>query len=543
MAGVGVPPSAAAAAGSGSDKPCMENALLCYTQYHMHRTAKENIADVLCKFFCEEEVITAKEMLKTFYKGRFTYEMKDRRNTTGTQVKPGKNKTDSVINDILSVMYELDEKKIVTEFVVKDLSRLPKCDPKEVDPYSNLQLIIDLQQRLYNLENTAGSMQAQLISNVESIKFNNVTLARHETVYGQHEIDIEEHAKLISNISFPVSGDIPPEDNSGDNTSSGASNISNTTGIDGDSSDNVPSSDNILSSGNAAINNNRSEDSNTPASSLLAVSNESGDRNDRSGGSGDNGVTNSTNTSGQPLVNEVADNNRAKNEMGVAVSKGVSGNDSQTQTPSGGSKSPQQPTSTSRGWSGQPLGLGQAPSGRPPPNTQHQRGNNNTNGSGNRHDGGNNQNGGNKQYGDNRNNNNGDGNWTKIGKNGRPIRAGNQQGKNIFQQQQSRSGRIIGSGNPRNAQFRGAPPPKRDFFLSRLGPETEEHAIIDYLKRNGISDVQLTQLSHPTSSNKSYKLTVNLPDKDTVMSSQLWPENVCIKKYKPRVNSGQNHNL
>ena len=50
---------------SGSNKPpiAIINELLCYTQYHMHRTAKENIGVVLKRFYGDEEVFKAREVI------------------------------------------------------------------------------------------------------------------------------------------------------------------------------------------------------------------------------------------------------------------------------------------------------------------------------------------------------------------------------------------------------------------------------------------------------------------------------------------------
>ena len=154
----------------------------------MQRTPQDNIGEVLRRFYSDEELMTARDVLISSHTGSFDYEMKERSNTTGPKASRGKKKAESVIEDILIVMYELDRKKIVTEFVVRDLARLPKCDPKDVDPYSNLQYIIDLQQRVKNLEDNAGSIKAQLLTQSENTKTNTNTLADHETMFAEHEV-------------------------------------------------------------------------------------------------------------------------------------------------------------------------------------------------------------------------------------------------------------------------------------------------------------------------------------------------------------------
>ena len=67
--------------------------------------------------------------------------MKARRNIQGNM------KSEPIVDDILTtVMVEMDGNGISTLFVTKDLSLLPKCDPKYIDLYANHQLIINLQE-------------------------------------------------------------------------------------------------------------------------------------------------------------------------------------------------------------------------------------------------------------------------------------------------------------------------------------------------------------------------------------------------------------
>ena len=80
--------------------------------------------------------------------------------------------------DVLAVMYELDKNKIETSFVAVNVSRIPRCDPKDVDPYANLQLILDLQDRVQQIEDNVGSVHAQVITNKENIEKNYKTLGQ-----------------------------------------------------------------------------------------------------------------------------------------------------------------------------------------------------------------------------------------------------------------------------------------------------------------------------------------------------------------------------
>ena len=147
----------------------------------MHRSPRDNIAEVIYRFYDVEEIIKAKDALAVNYQGQFTYELKNRRNTKPSKTNTGKLKGESTLGDILSVMYELDKKKVKTSFVARHVSRIPKCDPKDVDPFANLQLIIKLQKRLKELEESVGSVHAQAISNKEVSENNSKSITDIET--------------------------------------------------------------------------------------------------------------------------------------------------------------------------------------------------------------------------------------------------------------------------------------------------------------------------------------------------------------------------
>ena len=189
-------PNVASGASEGSANytaPLINNELINYVQFHMRQTAKDNIADVLKRFYCDEEVSIARDELIKAYDGQFVYKMKNRRDSKPTAASKGKCKYESIIEDILCVMYELDKNRIVTNFCATNLARLPKYDPKEVDPFSNLQLILDLKERVKNLEDGAGSINAKLISHAEDFKAKSRQIAEHDTTLSEHEIAISEH--------------------------------------------------------------------------------------------------------------------------------------------------------------------------------------------------------------------------------------------------------------------------------------------------------------------------------------------------------------
>ena len=177
--------------------------------------------------------------------------------------------------------------------------------------------------------------------------------------------------------------------------------------------------------------------------------------------------------------------------------------------------------SAPRGRSGQPLGLGIPPSG------PHRRGSFNSSSGGNRR---------------------GSSGWTQVGRNGRPVRNnyggnGRVNGRGSGTAVPSyRSGRVIGSGNATNTSFRGAPLPKRDLFIYRVRPDTNESDIENHLIALGVTDFELTLISHVNAPYKSFKLIVNVNDKEAIMSPNVWPKGVCIKRFRERVNRDQYYN-
>lgn len=76
----------------------------------------------------------------------------------------------STVDDIMTVIMELDGKGVSTSFVAKNLNRLPKCDPKDIDPYANHQLIMALQERVHRLEDNMSEAKAEIICNQDALR-------------------------------------------------------------------------------------------------------------------------------------------------------------------------------------------------------------------------------------------------------------------------------------------------------------------------------------------------------------------------------------
>ena len=75
----------------------------------------------------------------------------------------------STVDDILTVLTELDGKGVSAPFVAKDLNRLPKCEPKHIDPYANYQLIMALQERVHRLKDMTEA-KTEIICNQDALR-------------------------------------------------------------------------------------------------------------------------------------------------------------------------------------------------------------------------------------------------------------------------------------------------------------------------------------------------------------------------------------
>lgn len=83
--------------------------------------------------------------------------------------------------------------------------------------------------------------------------------------------------------------------------------------------------------------------------------------------------------------------------------------------------------------------------------------------------------------------------------------------------------------------FKGAPPPCRELFVSRVILETEVEDIENLMKSEGNDDIKLTMLSNERARFKSFKMNLPLPDFCKVFQDSFpWPEGVAVCKFVPR---------
>lgn len=95
------------------------NELLCYLTYYLGCSTRDNLKRVISEFYTADEVIVAKHALwgnlaedSEIYKviGKF----------------PMRQKEEKHLNDLFENIIELEKKKLVQEFVARNLARLPR---------------------------------------------------------------------------------------------------------------------------------------------------------------------------------------------------------------------------------------------------------------------------------------------------------------------------------------------------------------------------------------------------------------------------------
>jgi hypothetical protein len=120
---------------------------------------------------------------------------------------------------------------------------------------------------------------------------------------------------------------------------------------------------------------------------------------------------------------------------------------------------------------------------------------------------------------------NSDTEWTVIGRDGKPVPANEPPS-------QKRKQRIQGCGQ--SDTIRGAPPPKRDYFISRVHSETDDDGLKKYISDKGVQNFNITLVSNANAMFKSYKLSVAISEQNKVLCPEMWPFGVCVQKWRVR---------
>ena len=103
---------------------------------------------------------------------------------------------------------------------------------------------------------------------------------------------------------------------------------------------------------------------------------------------------------------------------------------------------------------------------------------------------------------------------------------------------------IIGNNNSAGGNLRGAPPPPRNIFVSRV-LDGDTKLMTDFLNLNNVKVNEIQMTSHPESKYSSFKINISVYDRDKVLDPSFWPFGIKCEMWREprsRQNSdGNNH--
>ena len=92
-------------------------------------------------------------------------------------------------------------------------------------------------------------------------------------------------------------------------------------------------------------------------------------------------------------------------------------------------------------------------------------------------------------------------------------------------------------GKRQHTSLRGGPK-ITELFIFNVCPDTSDNDLKDFIENEGIEILSLNCISHQESIMKSFKLSVDVKFKDTIMEADFWPEGIACRKYfRPRINN------
>ena len=384
-----------------------------------------------------------------------------------------KMKGEQTMDDIVSAMLELDQNGVCTNFGAKNILILPKCDPKDVDSYAVLERLMVMEEKLRRVENGLNENVAAVILQKESLQRVSDTVSTHETLLCDRLAPADPtYADAVGSQPARFGG-VKSKSNSG---RGGPPNAAPPGGVTHQSRNAARSGAGVASSlGEADVagdtNTVRDTDGTSGANSVSDVD----------GTSDANSVSDADGT-GNAIVNGISDADGMRNGNNVRDVDGMRNGNSVRDVDSTGNANSVSEVNGVRSLNTR-TGRSTANSA----NTQEV--------------------------------------WTVIGRDGKPM-------KTVRPNRTVRKRRIQGSARSEN--IRGAPPPKRDFFISRFHRDTDDEGLKRYISEKGVTNFNMTLMSNANAMYKSYKLTVSIEDKDKVLCSEMWPHGVCIQRWRVR---------
>ncbi len=182
-----------AESGEIHEERLIRSELLCYIQCHLNRTVNNKIIEGADRAFSDDVILTTRDVLDREYGKDRKTKLKNRRNGQA------KMKGEQTLMDIVSAVMELDRNGMHTNFGAKDITILPKCDPKNVDTYAVLERLIVMEEKVRRLKNGLNENVANVLIHKEQIDNATETIKTHETLLID-KLDIEQptYAKIVS---------------------------------------------------------------------------------------------------------------------------------------------------------------------------------------------------------------------------------------------------------------------------------------------------------------------------------------------------------
>lgn len=90
---------------------------------------------------------------------------------------------------------------------------------------------------------------------------------------------------------------------------------------------------------------------------------------------------------------------------------------------------------------------------------------------------------------------------------------------------------ITGKGPRQTGSFKGAPEPGRSLFVHRVDSDTEVKDLERHLRDLDIDIMELECVSHPEAHFKSFKLTVPVSQMNDLLTDDIWPTGVRVRRF------------
>ena len=98
--------------------------------------------------------------------------------------------------------------------------------------------------------------------------------------------------------------------------------------------------------------------------------------------------------------------------------------------------------------------------------------------------------------------------------------------------------KIIQGVSTPSGPLKGAPVriPTRDLFIYRIDKSVDVYVLEKHVTDNGFTVLGLKCVSHEEATYKSFQLTVSMSDYAGLFNDDIWPEGICVRRFRPRRN-------